>query len=157
MIAAVFDCMVYVQAALGSKGPAFACLSLAEQNRITLHLSPAILEEVKRTLDRPSLRRRYSKLTDERVERFLERIVIAGKPSDDPPHVFSLPRDPKDEPYLDLAIATQASFIVSRDKDLLSLMDDDAFKSTYPGLSIVEPHAFLARIRAGQSQQTDTP
>ncbi len=36
MIAAVFDCVTYVQAAISSNGPAFACLLLAEDKHITL-------------------------------------------------------------------------------------------------------------------------
>lgn len=148
MISVVFDCVVYVQVVLSSKGPAFACLSLAEQQQITLYLSPDILDEVKRSLDNPSLRRKYPSITDERVTAFLERVVNAGTLTENPPSVFALRRDPKDEPYVNLAIATHASFLVSRDKDLLSLMTDDIFRAAYPHLTIVDPSAFLARVRA---------
>jgi hypothetical protein len=56
--------------------------------------------------------------------------------------VLQLPRDSKDEPYLNLAAATQASFIVTRDRDLLDLMNDEAFRAAYPQLTIVDPGAF---------------
>jgi hypothetical protein len=36
MIAAVFDCMVFLQAATNDQGPAFACLSLVEAGGVTL-------------------------------------------------------------------------------------------------------------------------
>jgi len=36
MIGAVFDCMVFLQAAMNERGPAFACLALAERNDVTL-------------------------------------------------------------------------------------------------------------------------
>jgi predicted nucleic acid-binding protein len=78
MISAVFDCVVYVQAVLSSKGPAFACLSMAEEEHVTLYFSPDILDEVKRSLDRPFLRKKYSRLTDETVTKFLERVVNLG-------------------------------------------------------------------------------
>ena len=104
MIAAVFDCVVYVQAVLSSRGPAFACLSLAEEEHITLYVSPEILDEVKRSLASSSLRRKYSKITDESVETFLERVVAGASLTQNPPPVFSLRRDPKDEPYVNLAI-----------------------------------------------------
>jgi len=35
MIAAVFDCVVFVHAVLSRKGPAFACLQLAEAEHVT--------------------------------------------------------------------------------------------------------------------------
>lgn len=31
-------------------------------------------------------------------------------------------RDPKDRPYMDLAVAAEANYLITRDKDLLSLM-----------------------------------
>ena len=52
-----------------------------------------------------------------------------------------------DEPYLNLAIATQAPFIVSRDNDLLDLMKNDEFRKAYPALTIMDPVAFLKHVR----------
>jgi putative PIN family toxin of toxin-antitoxin system len=153
MIAAVFDCVVYVQAVLSRKGPAFACLSLAEEKRITLVFSPEILDEVKRSLDRPSLRRKNARLTDETVERFIERIMTAGTLTQNPPQVFTLRRDPKDEPYLNLAIGTNAGFVVSRDKDMLDLMSDSSFRNAYPALTIIDPLAFLTHVRNEESRK----
>jgi predicted nucleic acid-binding protein len=40
------------------------------------------------------------------------------------PRVFEYPRDPNDEPYINLAIPARAKYLVSRDKDLLDLMSD---------------------------------
>ena len=79
MIAAVFDCVIYVQAILSRKGPAFACLQLAEAELLTLYLSAEILDEVKRSLVQSSLRRKFTKITDESVSQFLghlEKIAI---------------------------------------------------------------------------------
>jgi len=148
MIAAVYDCMIYVQAALSSQGASFACLNLAEDHHVTLYLCPVILDEIKSTLERPGFRRKYSKLTDQRVANFLSRITSVGKLLPDPGQTFTLARDPKDEPYLNLAIAAPASYLVSRDKDLLSLKDDAKFGVTCPHLTILEPAAFLAHARA---------
>lgn len=149
MIDAVFDCVVYVQAVLSNKGPAFACLSLAEQKQVQLHFSPDILDELQRCLSSRTLRKRANVLTDDRVQLFLERVVNAGTLSPNPPAAFSLKRDPKDEPYLNLAIALmRASFLVTRDKDLLDLMNEDDFRKAYPSVTIIEPAAFLAYVRA---------
>jgi putative PIN family toxin of toxin-antitoxin system len=96
MITAVFDCVIYVQAALSRKGPAFACLQLAEEEHVTLDLSPDILDEVNRSLGQPTLRRKYMQLTDERVTEFLSLLEAISIIRQNPPAVFSLPRDPKD-------------------------------------------------------------
>lgn len=153
MISAVFDCVVYVQAVLSKKGPAFACLSLAEEEHVTLHFSTEILDEVKRSLQSPTLRKKYAQLTDERVEKFLERVVNAGTLSQNPPPVFSLRRDPKDEPYLNLAIENHVSFLVSWDNDVLDLMNNDTFRKTYPTLRIMNPVAFLSHVRSEIGKQ----
>ena len=59
------------------------------------------------------------------------------------PNAYSLPRDPKDERYLNVAIASNAEFLVSRDLDLLDLMKDTAFRQQFPSLVILDPVAFL--------------
>jgi predicted nucleic acid-binding protein len=54
---------------------------------------------------------------------------------------------PDDLPYLNLALAANVAFIVSRDKDLLDLMKDEAFAAKHPQLRIVDPAAFLVAVR----------
>src|SRR5207245_3824704 len=71
MISAVFDCMVFLQAATNDQGPAFACLALAEANEVRLHVCPAILAEVQDVLSRPKIRVRFPHLTAELVDLFL--------------------------------------------------------------------------------------
>lgn len=66
----------------------------------------------------------------------------------DVPRAFKYPRDPKDEPYVNLAIVGGAKYLVSRDNDLLDLMhaetvDGHAFSQVYPSLTILDPVAFL--------------
>jgi putative PIN family toxin of toxin-antitoxin system len=148
MIAAVYDCVIYVQAALSRKGPAFACLSLAEAEHVRLCISPNILEEVKRTLDQPALRKRYVKITDESVAEFLDYLESISTISQDAPTLFVSSRDPKDERYINLAIETSSPFVVSRDLDLLDLMKDKAFRTKYPRITVLEPVAFLKHVRA---------
>jgi putative PIN family toxin of toxin-antitoxin system len=157
MIAAVFDCVVHVQAALSRKGPAFACLQLAEAEFITLYLSPDILDEVGRALGYPALRQKYPKITDETVSHFLEHLEKISVITENPPAAFPLRRDPKDEPYVNLAIETSAPFIVSRDADLLDLMKDEAFRKAYPAITIVDPVAFLKHVRREVARKLGYP
>jgi predicted nucleic acid-binding protein len=74
-------------------------------------------------------------------------VVVSGVP-----RVFQFDRDPKDEPYINLAIAAQANYLVSRDNDILDLVDASTpdgqrLRHKAPELQIVEPGAFLAEIR----------
>jgi predicted nucleic acid-binding protein len=51
-------------------------------------------------------------------------------------------------PYLNLAIASNAAYLVTRDKDLLDLTQEAAFVARFPQLRIVEPVTFLSAMRA---------
>ena len=62
------------------------------------------------------------------------------------PETFKLERDPKDERYINLAIASTAAYLVTWDRDLLDLMDDKGFRRQFPGLTILEPPALLRRF-----------
>lgn len=153
MITAVFDCMVFVQAALSRRGIGAACLVLCKESTVRLFVSTPILAEVRDVLGRPAFQTKYRHLTEALVNEFMQEIVGWAMQIDDAPSAYSLPRDPKDEPYLNLAIATKASFLVSRDRDLLSLMEDKSFTASYPFLRIIEPAAFLTHVRAEISKE----
>src|SRR5262245_45998306 len=104
----VFDAMVFLQALVNDQGPAFACQQLVDAGKLTLFLSPAVVEEVKGLADRPRLRRKFKNLTPESMDAFLEDVCALAVLLPEVPHVFSYPRDPGDEPYLNLAIAAGA-------------------------------------------------
>src|SRR4051812_49118882 len=109
----VFDCNVYVQAISRMNGPAAAALRLIEENRITLHLSKPILREIRRTLQYPEIRQRNPQVTEEVIDAFLARVSFRGILHRDVPHIFDYARDPDDEPYIDLAVAVSADYLVT--------------------------------------------
>ena len=146
----VFDCMVVLQGAARSRGPAAACLALAEADKVELFVSKPILEEMRDVMSREKVRRRFPVLTPEFVASFLRRLTQFTTILDDVPMAFPLPRDVKDEKYLNLAIAVNAKYLVSHDKDLLDLMkpaltEGKAFLAKSPNLEILEPPAFLQK------------
>lgn len=147
MIAAVFDCMVFLQAATNERGPAFACLSLAESNELTLHVSPAILAEVRDVLARPAVQARFPHLTSDRITVFLLKVASLAIIATDVADTGFPMRDPDDAAYLNLAVAAGASHLVTRDKDLLDLMREPTFAAAYPQLQVVDPVSFLALVR----------
>lgn len=150
----VFDAMVYLQAALNETGPSGACLQMVEQ-RSAVHLcvSPEIMDELQDVLFRDRLRKQFRKLTDELTLEFLDRIHQVSLYFGNVPRTFNYPRDPQDEPYLNLSIAANAEFLVTRDADLLSLEDVDhpdgqRLRRLAPQLHVLDPVAFLATIRS---------
>lgn len=156
MISAVFDCMTFLQAVTNRRGPSGGCVTLVEEKHVKLFVSTEILEEVGEVLDRPKIRKSFPTLTDEVAQDFLDHIVETSHAVENVPSAYHLDRDPDDERYLNLAIAAQASFIVSRDKDLLDLMKDEAFRKAYPNLSIVDPPTFASHVRSEIAKTTGT-
>jgi predicted nucleic acid-binding protein len=69
-----------------------------------------------------------------------------------PPHAFTLTRDPGDEPFIDLAVTGDAQFIVTwNERHLTYLMkrntpEGQDFCSRFPGIRILSPPEFLAVI-----------
>jgi uncharacterized protein len=149
----VFDCGVFLQGLMSKAGPAAACLELIEQERIRLVMSEAVLTEIKDVLSRPYLRERYPNLTDEKVENLINLILETAEFVENVPLRFSYSRDVNDEPYLNLAIETEAIFLVSRDNDLLDLMTDftdeaKEFRRSYRRIKILNPAEFLNEMQA---------
>jgi len=102
-------------------------------------------------LSRSSLRRSFPLLTEDKIERLIELLLLKGTLFRTVPKRFELPRDPDDEPYLNLALEAGAQFLVTRDRDLLDLMRWDTeegriFQSRFRELRILDPVAFLREI-----------
>jgi len=143
----VFDCVVFLQGLIKQTGPAVTCLESFEKGRFSLAISPEILAEIHDVLSRSSLRQ------SERAERLIELLVLRGRLFRSVPRRMELPRDPDDEPYLNLALEADAQFLVTRDRDLLDLMRSDTkegrdFQSRFPDLKIVDPVMFMKEIEA---------
>jgi len=144
--------MIFLQAAARPSGPATALLELAEIGELELLVSEACLEEIREVLIRPSVQRKFPSLTISTVIDFLDRIQVCSVYSATVPSFFSLERDPKDAKYVDLAIATKADFLVTRDKDLLDLREPgSSLLQTFEKLScqckIVDPFEMLSYLR----------
>ena len=151
MITAVFDCMGFLQAATNDRGPASACLAFVEDRVLTLYLSPAILSEVQEVLARPTIRKRFPHLTQERGDIFIQKLGDLAVLVSDVPDAGVALSDPDDLPYLNLLIAANADYLVTRDNGLLDLMKDPSFLAKYPHVQIVEPVSFLSSVRARQT------
>ena len=154
--AVVFDTVVLIQALISPRGPAARCLAAAADGRVRLNISRGVLAETENVAGRPRLSARFG-ITQERRAKLLQQIIDASALIDPVPHVFDLPRDPKDEMLIDLAAAAGATRLISRDRDLLDLSDpavaarEDAmrFRAALPDLLVTTPERLLAELDAG--------
>lgn len=148
---AVFDCMMFLQAVVSPGGPALAAFERCEAGVCELLVSHDVLREVEDVLTRPELSRKFRRLTPGRASAFLSRVRGMAVLIEDVPLVFRYPRDPKDEPYINLALAAGAQFIVTRDNDLLDLAgqgeEATRLRQLCPSLLILDPVAFLRALR----------
>lgn len=147
----VFDTMIHLQAVGKPVGPAGACFRLAVTGAVDLYVSDVGLAEAEDVLNRPSIRRKFPAITDAAVRTYLDDIARVATRIDPVPAVITLSRDPNDEKHLNLAVAAGADYLVSRDNDLLDLMtgtdaDAVAFRTAHPGILVLDPAAFLARV-----------
>jgi uncharacterized protein len=145
----VVDCMVFVQAVANERGPAALILDLVDEGKITLYVSKLILSEARYVLSRPDVRVSLRNITDIAVEALFERLTQRATLIRQVPKRFVYQRDPKDEPYINLGVATKADYLVTRDNDLLDLMKWDTeegreFQQRFRFLKIVTPEGFLA-------------
>lgn len=144
----IFDTVALVQATINEDSAAGRCLTLFEQGKISVAVSRATLVEAQDVLSRPHLRQRYEYITDEVVTDLIQVLSRKGRWERKVRKRFSYPRDPKDEPLLNLAIQVKADYLISRDKDLLDLMDwhkpdGREFQRRFRFLKIVKPEEFL--------------
>ena len=72
---------------------------------------------------RPEVQHRFPILTGDFIAAFLDRIQHIGTRVDPVPALFEFPRDPDDEPYLNLAAHGAAQYLVTRDRNLLDFAE----------------------------------
>src|SRR5690606_673410 len=143
MISAVFDTNTLLQGILSENGPAGQCIKFVDAGKIRLYFSRETFEELQEVLSRPRLRTKYPVLSLKRTEIIIQTAAENSIFISDPPKVFSLDRDPDDEKFVNLALAAKADHIVTRDRDLLGLMDENDFRGRYPAFEIITPVGLL--------------
>ena len=91
-------------------------------------VSPAVIAELREVTNRPKVIAKL-RLIPGRVEEFFDTVEIAATILDGFPEHFIYQPNPDDAHYVNLALAADAQLVVSRDKDLLDLMDSTQARS----------------------------
>jgi putative PIN family toxin of toxin-antitoxin system len=146
LLRVVFDSTVLVSAFLAEKQLSAKLLRHARQGAFILCSADLILAETRRVLlESPHIRRRYE-FRDERVHDYIQGLRFVARLSADFPAVKGISRDPQDDMVLACGLAAQAHYLITRDKDLLSLDE-------YEGIGITSPEKFMALLRRTHDQQ----
>ncbi|MEW6040521.1 MAG: putative toxin-antitoxin system toxin component, PIN family [Elusimicrobiota bacterium] len=132
MKSVVIDTNVFISALWGSE----ACRQIYEllkEDKFHLAISDDLLSEIKRTLNRLKFNLQKEEVIDiaEHIRQKAKKIF--------PKETILLCRDPKDNIILECALAGKVDFIVTGDKDLLSL-------NSFRNIPIITPRQFLAII-----------
>ena len=128
----VFDAGVVFSGA-GWRGEAYLCLLALARRRVIAFATAETVAELRRVVDEFGFKARHSPYT------ILDWYCGAVKMVSPAPLGKQRSRDVKDDPYLACALAAQASLIISRDEDLLSL--GKPF-----GVEIITPRGLLTRL-----------
>ena len=123
---------------------------MALEGKVKLFISPRVLDEIRDVTTRPKLVRKF-RLRPDRVELMLDNLLKAAVFVPHVPEAWTYQRDPDDAHYVNLAIAAGAALIVSRDKDLLDLMDDSSeagksLRAVHPKFQVLTPVEFLELV-----------
>jgi putative PIN family toxin of toxin-antitoxin system len=149
----VFDCNVFIQGIANRNSPARKALRLFFDGAISLYVSHAVIREVRDVLSRPEIRHQLPGINDRIVNAFLTKLEAKAVLISNVPEEYHYERDPEDEIYINLALVSNATYIVTRDQDLLDLATASTdvardFRSRYPFLSIRNTLNFVAEMES---------
>jgi putative PIN family toxin of toxin-antitoxin system len=134
---AVVDTNVLVSGLIRPRGPIGLVIRGLRDRRFVSVVSRSMLEEVVDVLGRAWLREKYG-LGAKDIEVFLRLLVLRSELVE-PIVTIQRCRDPRDDGFLETALAGRAERLVTGDADLLAL-------GSHEGIRIVSPARFAAEL-----------
>lgn len=134
---AVIDTGVFVSALIRKQGTTGDVLRALRDGRFTVIYTTDIVVEIIEVLGRASFRTKYH-IEPEDITALVNLIRLRGELVT-PTRKVMVCRDPKDDKFLEAAIATQTDYVVSGDGDLLDMI-------SFEEIPILRPAEFLARL-----------
>jgi len=136
-MSAVVDTGVLVSALIRRQGTMGDVLRALRDGRFTAIYSTDILVEIIDVLGRPTFRNKYHIEPDD-ITAIINLLRLRGEVVT-PQRKIAACCDPKDDKFLEAALAGEADCIVSGDLDLLAL-------TPFENIPILRPAEFLARL-----------
>ena len=133
----VFGTNTLIRAGIRPQGTVGPVLLRLRHGEYTLLYAWPLLEELIDVLNRPRIRDKYH-LTLQDIQTVVGLILLRGE-GVAPTERITACRDPKDDKFLEVAVAGKADVIVSGAQDLLVL-------HPLAGIPIVPPNAFLQML-----------
>jgi putative PIN family toxin of toxin-antitoxin system len=134
---AVIDTGIFVSAVIRSRGTIGSILSALRDGCFTAIYTTEILVEIIDVLGRDKFRVKYHIEPDD-VSALIHLIRLRGELVI-PNQTVDARRDPKDNKFLEAALASDADWVVSGDADLLDM-------ESFEGIPILRPAEFLAQL-----------
>ena len=135
----VLDTTALVSAFLTPKGVAAQLLERTVSSCVLVLSDDILAELIRKLLTKKKIRKAYV-YEDADARDYVEHLsALAGALVHDPVTVKGVVRDPEDDMIVACAATVAADFIVTRDKDLLTL-------GTYGAIRIVTPRQFLDEL-----------
>jgi len=145
----ILDTNIIVRGFINLESACGRILRACQRRQVIPLLSRAILSEYREILRRPAILEKYSELNHPRIGIAIERLLYVSDLHRRIGIHFSFPRDPKDSPFLELAIAASATHIITTDQDMLDLVDgrDDASKRfrQRTATQVLRPEDFISQ------------
>ena len=138
MTKVVLDANIFVSSIIVPKGKSAQIIDLVVKKKIELIISQPILEEVRRVLFYPHIKKRHPH-NSEVIEKFINKWTRLAHLTQGKIKVDAIKDDPTDDKYLECAVEGKADYIVSGDKHLKNLKE-------FRGIKIIEPSVFLTLI-----------
>jgi putative PIN family toxin of toxin-antitoxin system len=138
----VLDPGVLLSALISSKGAPAALYLRWRRGDFELIVSPLLLDELERVLNRPKFRR-Y--VTPEEAAAYLETVRRKALMRPDPADRQQVCRDPKDDYLVALARSVGVLYLISGDRDLTEI------PNAVP--PVLRPHEFLAVLDLPHSER----
>ena len=139
MIRAVVDANVIISSVIAPLGAPRRIFDAWRQREFELVTSPGIIEEVARKLIHPKIRTRYH-LSDEDTSSVIGLLRTQAVLTPGMARVAPGSRDPSDNKVIATAVEADAAYVVSGDKDLLTL-------ERHGRIAIVTPAKFVDLLR----------
>ncbi len=139
MLKVVLDANLFVSGIITAKGNPARILNLIRDDKLRLLISPAILEEVRKVLLYPHIRKLHG-FGPEQVDENLGKLTAFAEFIPGVMRIEIVKDDPTDDKYVECAAEGGADYIISGDRHLTDLKH-------YQGIKIVGPTSFLTLFR----------